>query len=1129
MRRLLNDGWEFAKLPPGSALKDALALPDSAWAAVDVPHDWLIGQEGALYEDGDGWYRRALEVSGDRLGDTWQVCFDGVYMDCDVLLNGVCLATHRYGYTAFRVTLDPALRAGCNLLMVCARHRAPSSRWYTGAGIYRDVTLDVLPPVHLLEDTLYVHSAPDGTGWRVDVRCALSGEGTATALLRDGDGRLVDEAQMVPGEDGRLAAALCVPKPRLWSPEEPKLYALTLACGAHAVERRIGLRTIAFDPARGLALNGAPFKLHGVCLHHDLGALGAAFRPEAFRRQLRLMKDMGANALRTAHNPPASAALSICDEEGMLVMDEAFDVWTLPKTAMDYARFFPDCWRQDVESWVCRDRNHPCVVLWSIGNEIQDTHLLAEGPAITAALRDEVRRHDPDGNAFVTFGSNYLPWENTRRCADLLKIVGYNYGEKYYAAHRAAHPDWVVYGSETGSILSSRGVYHFPAGANILSDEDLQCSSLGNSATSWGTRDMRACLVDDLNDPASPGQFLWSGVDYIGEPTPYHTRSCHFGMADTALFPKDFFHQVRSLWNPEPMAHIGVRWDWNAGQGIDVPVYANGASCELFLNGRSLGRKALDPRAPERSMAWWRVPYEHGTLLVRSYDAQGREIARDERRSFGDSAALRIEADRPALRADGEDIVYVTVTAADARGNPVENACDRVFAELDGPALLLGMDNGDSTDPDGYAVSDRRLFSGKLRILLGAMDRAGEATLRVRAKGLAGAALTLPILPAPIRPGVSRAFVPRTHPTGASGEPEVRRIDLAPEGDVSEGGILLTPERPELRVAAKLLPAYAAPQPIAWRLANAAGIDVPFARLIPEGDGVRIVGLSDGEAFLRASCTNGAAHPRVISQLEVALSGFGTAHLDPYGFVAGGLCDLTDGEITPGNDRGVAFARDGISMAGFTGVDFGPGGSDEITLPIFALDGEPCHIELWLGDPRQDGRLLATLRYQKPSVWNTYQPETWTLPERITGVQTLCFRLNRKLHLKGFSFARMNRAWRVRNAGDADELYGDQFRRDGTAVRDIGNNVTLLFRDLDFQDARRAALCLTGSTELPVNPIQVRIADAAGGGTVQECAFPRGARTCRFEVDVPGGRCDVAFVFLPGCRFDFERFAFERI
>lgn len=1006
MRRLLNDGWEFVRLPPGSALEDALALPDPAWARVDVPHDWLIEREDALYEDGDGWYRRALEAPEARLGDAWRLTFDGVYMDCDVLLNGARLATHRYGYTAFRVPLNPALRAGANQLMVCVRHRSPSSRWYTGAGIYRDVTLDVLPPTHMLEDTLYVHGAPDGDGYRVDVRCGLSGEGRIAATLRDWAGRRIDGAALSPGEDGLPAAALRVPEPRLWRPEDPALYALTLSCGEHTLSRRIGLRAIAFDPGRGFLLNGAPTKLRGVCLHHDLGALGAAFRPEAFRRQLRLMKDMGANALRTAHNPPASAALDICDEEGVLVVDEAFDTWLLPKTELDYARFFPDCWREDVARWILRDRNHPCVILWSIGNEIQDTHLSPDAPALTAALRDEVRRHDPAGNAAVTFANNYLPWENARRCADLLKIVGYNYGERYYAAHRAEHPDWVVYGSETGSILSSRGVYHFPAGAGILSDEDLQCSALGNSTTSWGTQDLRACLVDDLNDPASPGQFLWSGIDYIGEPTPYHTRSCYFGMVDTALFPKDFFYQIRALWNPAPTAHIGVSWDWNPGQVIDVPVYASGASCELFLNGRSLGRRALDPGIPERSMAWWRVNYAPGALLAVSYDARGNAIARHERHSFDDSAALRLEADVQSLRADGEDVAYVAVTAVDAAGNPVENACDRVYAEVDGPALLLGMDNGDSADPDGYKVTDRRLFNGKLRILLGAKDRPGEVTLRVSAEDLVGAALTLPVLPAPIRPGISRAFASRLHPTGAPKGPFARRIELAPEGGVPEGGLLLTPEHPEIFVAARTLPANACPQPIAWRLTNAAGIDVPFARLIPEEGGVRIRGASDGAAYLRASCNNGAAHPRVISQLELACTGFGGARLDPYGFVAGGLCDLADGDIAPGNDHGVAFARDGISMAGFSGVDFGPVGSNAITLPIFALDGEPCDIQLWLGDPREGGRLLSTLRYQKPSIWNTYQPETWTLPETLTGVQTLCFQLDRKLHLQGFRFER---------------------------------------------------------------------------------------------------------------------------
>lgn len=1128
MQRLLNDHWKFAKLDADATLADALALPDGAWRAVDIPHDWLIEDAGDLYQSGTGWYRRALDAPEDCAGQAWLLRFDGVYMDCDVLLNGEILCTHRNGYTAFDVDLSFSLRPGRNDLMVCVRHRSPCSRWYSGAGIFRDVTLSVLPKRHIAPDGVYVHSAPAQDGaWRMMVDIELEGEGEALPVslrLEDAEGREIAVAAL--GDSGdRLRAALTVKKPALWRCETPSLYTLSIARGGQEISMRVGLRKTEFDPKRGFILNGVPTKLRGVCLHHDLGCLGAAFNAAAFRRQIHLMKRMGANALRTTHNPPAARALDICDEEGILVVDEFTDVWEMSKTKYDYARFFPDCWEADVRSWIRRDRNRACVVMWSLGNEIPDIHVSERGEAITRALKAAVEQHDPAFNARATQGSNYMPWAGAQKCADILKLAGYNYAEKYYDAHRAAHPDWVVYGSETASLLSSRGVYHFPAAANILSDEDLQCSALGNNFTSWGTQDMRRCLVDDLNDPASMGQFLWSGTDYIGEPTPYHTRSCYFGMADTAGFPKDVYYQVQAAWTDAPMIHIGMRWDWNPGQLIDVPVYTNAASCELFLNGASLGRKDVDKRVPKKSVAWWRVPYAPGTLRAAAYGADGAILAQDERASFGDSVKLILEPERETLLADGEDTAFIAVRAVDAQGRDVANAADRVFVEVSGALRLLGMDNGDSTDADGYKVSDRRLFNGRLVIAVGASDAPGEAVVRAASPGLAGAEARLTVLPADGREGRSRAFTAWTAPSGAPDRIDARRIELIPDGAMA-----LSPENPEVTVRARLLPESATGQPIAWRVVNAAGIDSPCAEITPVPGGARVKGLGDGQLYLRAACDNGAAHARVISQLELSLEGFGATWLDPYEFIAGGLCDFTHGEITSGNEQGIAFARDGVSMAGFSHLDFGAVGSDTITIPVFELDNAPVDIRLWLGDPQAGGRLLDTLHYEKPSIWNEYQAETWRLPERLTGLQTLCFELNRKIHMKGFSFARQSRAWLRLRAGEADEVYGDEFTRDGGAIRGIGNNVSIVLRDMDFGQAHAARLTIAGQTPLEVNPIQVRVSGASGEEMLIECPFTgAGSAEQAFDVALPGGKCNVTFVFLPGSRFDFEALQFTPV
>lgn len=1125
MQKLFNDGWEFALLPIDSAVEDLGKLATEDWQAVDIPHDWLIEDATRLYADGDGWYRRALRV--EALEGVWRLRFDGVYMDCDVLLNGRVIATHRYGYTAFDVDLTEGLNAGDNQILVHVRHRAPNSRWYSGAGIFRDVTLSVLPSRHIKPDGLYITWLPDG----LRVIAELTGTGARHMLeieLYDAAGELVDKAISIDRGD-TTCVKLMVPEPVRWSCRQPYLYRLKCIYGDQCIEQRVGLRETAFDPNRGFLLNGEPVKLHGVCLHHDLGALGAAFNAVAFRRQIRLMKAMGANALRTAHNPPAARALDICDEEGILVIDEAFDMWEQSKTPWDYARFFPECWQSDVASWVRRDRNHPCVILWSIGNEIQDTYGGARGLEVTKLLRDAVVKHDPDGHAAVTLGSNYMPWAGGQNCADAVKLAGYNYGERLYAQHHAEHPDWVIYGSETASLLSSRGIYHFPLNTKVLSEEDLQCSALGNSTTSWGTQDMRACLVDDMNTPWSMGQFLWSGIDYIGEPTPYHTRSCYFGMMDTAGFPKDLYYQVKAVWQQTPVVHIGVNWDFNLGQWIDVPVYTNGARCELLLNGVSQGVRTVDLTRAETSVPTWRLPFAQGTLTARAYGSDGRVVAEDTRQTSGDAVALRLCAERLHLLADGEDVGFVEVSAIDAEGHPVENAANRIHVKLSGPIRLLGMDNGDSTDPDGYKVASRCLFSGKLLIMVGAKDAPGEAEVCVTSEGLESAALTLTLLRAKPREGASLCFSEVLSEPQPTCRIPARRIALMALDDPR-----LTPEHRACRFAARLLPQNADSQPIAFRVVNAAGIESPCAVVerVSESDTglaeVRVLGRGDGQVYLRATCDNGDTHPHVISQTELTIEGFGMPGLDPYAFVSAGLYDFSHGLITSGNEKGVAFDRAGESVVGFTQVDFGAVGSNRITLPVFALDGDAYTIELWLGDPHAGGRLLDRLPYQMPSIWNTYQPKTWQLSERLTGAQTISFRMTRKIHLKGFQFERLERAWLPLTAGEADSVYGDTFERRGTAVTGIGNNVTLSFENMDFGGLETVRLTIRGKTPLAVNPIQVRCVNDAGETEISECAFRGDGQSAQaFTVNVPKGLCKVAFVFLPGCQFDFEGFQFD--
>lgn len=1121
MERLFNDEWSFVKLPHGSTLADARA---AQWEAVDLPHDFLIGQKDNLYETADGWYRRELTVDAEALNRVWILSFDGVYMDCDVLINSKVAATHRYGYTAFDVDMSGYIVAGSNEVMVHIRHQSPNSRWYSGAGIYRDVTLYCLPQRHIPLDGTYVTMTQSENIWQVTVRTELTGPETGESIchrLLNREGVCVAEC-VIPAVGDRSEAILMVERPSLWSCETPVLYWLETSLGEQVVRQRIGFRSIRFTPDQGLFVNEKPVKLHGVCLHHDLGALGSAFHEKAARRQLLAMRDMGVNALRTSHNPPAKQVMDLCDELGILVVNEAFDMWERPKTSFDNARFFKETYREDVASWVRRDRNHPSLLMWSIGNEILDTHVDDRGQEVTRLLAKEVRRHDPCGNGKVTIGSNYMSWEGAQRCAEWVDAVGYNYGERLYDAHHKAHPGWVIYGSETASALSSRGIYRFPKSANILSDEDLQCSSLGNSTSSWGTRDMRACIVDDLNTPYSLGQFLWSGIDYIGEPTPYHTRSCYFGMMDTCCFPKDYWYMFRALWTDKPMAHIGVYWDWNPGQMIDVPVMTNGAEAELLLNGRSLGRKKVNRLSVEDCLPQWRVAFEPGILCAKAYDITGKIIAEECRYTPEDSAQIVLSAEDDALFADGEDMTFVTISMQDRNGHPVENAVDRVQVTVSGAGRLLGVDNGDSTDRDGYKTTTRRLFSGKLLAIIGAGTNPGVTRIEAVSTGKRSAVLEIPVRPGNAVPGRSASYTCPDRPV--SEEVPVRRIALTPFESTS-----LTKEHPSVRFGVRVYPANADPQPINYRITNAKGIESPCASVAADEDSVTVTALGDGEIYLRATCNNGYDHPRVVSQQEITISGVGMPNLDPYGFVVGGLYDLSAGDIASGNEQGVSFARDGESMVGYTHVDFGPIGSDEITLPIFALDDKLYQMAMYLGNPYEGGELIAILPYQKKSIWNVYQPETYRLPKRLTGLQTLCFVMTQKVHMKGFSFTRQSRAWMEQSALQADMVYGDSFIRTKEGVTNIGNNVSLVYEQMDFGDAKEAMLTIDGRTSLAVNPVTIRFQREDGEELTTLAQFKGGLRSKQeFAIFVLPGVCRVSFVFLPGSQFDFYGFKFSK-
>lgn len=1126
MDERLNSGWSFCKLPLGSQYEDLL---DVEWSRVDLPHDWLISQQD-LYQSNDGWYTRTLHI--ETLADSFYMLrFEGVYMDCSVIINGEKACDHTYGYTTFDCHMTPFLHEGENSIHVHVRHPAPNTRWYSGAGIFRDVTLHLLQNVHIAMDGLYVQV--DGDAGTVQIETEIerfvagdSAQQMITYALYSPQGECVQTKSDIVCGEGTHTMAFTVETPALWSCDSPSLYPLVTTFGNQTIKTNIGFRTFEMTPDRGFFLNGKALKIKGVCLHHDLGLLGAAYNRAAARRQLVKMQGMGVNALRTSHNPPASDVMNLCDELGILVVDELFDMWERPKTPFDNARFFLDTYKYDVRSWVRRDRNHPSILMWSIGNEILDTHIDGRGLEITLMLKEEVTKNDPRGNAKITIGSNFMPWEGAQNCASAVDIAGYNYGEKCYEQHHAEHPEWIIYGSETASSLASRGVYRFPIEAPILSDSDMQCSALGNSASSWGTKSMETCLVDDLNTPYSLGQFIWTGTDYIGEPTPYFTRNSYYGQVDTAGYEKDVYYLFQSLWTDaksNPMIHIGVYWDFNEGQIIDVPVYSNASEVELLLNGNVVGRKKLDPHSIQDCDAKWKLPYQRGILEARGYDEAGNLIAQDMQKSFGCADHIVLTPESTDLSASGEDIAFVEISMADVEGNLVLNANNRVSVKVAGKGRLLGLDNGDSADVDGYHISSRCLFSGKLLAMIGTTKEAGEIVVTASSQGHEDAVLHLHSNETITQEGVSCIRCVSAEPA-QQGIP-IRKLEIKVMGSTH-----LNPENPTCEVSVAALPQNATYHDITWAMTNELGIDTPCAKIIQEDGKVYVEAQGDGQIYLRAMTNNGYNHPRIISQMEFSIEGMGIPFIDPYEFVAGGLYDISSGEIGPGNERGASTAHDGWSMFGFTNVNFGDAGADEVTIPVFTVNDEEYPIYIYCGDPREGGETLGTYVYQKPSIWNVYQPITCQLPHPLYGVQTICFALDRKVHVKGFSCTRRVKAYTALPAIRCDRVYGDQFEKTERGIESIGNNVTIAYENMNFEGAESVGLSISGRTSLPSQPVHVRMLNGEGEETSQlvEFAGKTDIITQSFMINALTGICTVSLVFLPGSQFDFYEMQFHR-
>ncbi|MDO7905316.1 glycoside hydrolase family 2 TIM barrel-domain containing protein [Paenibacillus sp. JX-17] len=1146
-----NGNWYFTKQPLHATLADAAA--SRSWMPVTLPHDWLIYDTKQLYENGEGWYRKQFTLPEFDEDTLYSLRFEGVYMNATLYVNNQIAGEWKYGYSTFEFDITPYVTPGENTIYVRVIHESPNSRWYSGAGIYRSVWLKTYTKSHVAADGIYISAAQqDHDIWNVDAATELVLDArdagsvfTLRHTIRDPHGEvvlqdLVSVESLNSNPSLVVDCRLPVTQPLLWDLNHPYLYTLqTELLRNHEVlgeeRQHFGFRRVHLDSQQGFFLNGRHLKLYGVCQHHDLGCLGAAVNRTALKRQIRLLQEMGVNAIRTAHNMPAVELMELADEMGVLIVSEAFDMWERSKTPYDYARFFPEWWRRDIASWVRRDRNHPSLIMWSIGNEIYDTHADERGQEVTKALMDEVLIHDPKSNAFVTIGSNYMPWENAQKCADIVKVAGYNYGEKYYDQQHAEHPDWIIYGSETASTVQSRGIYHFPLAQPVLADDDEQCSALGNSSTSWGAKSTEACIISDRDAAYSLGQFIWTGFDYIGEPTPYFTKNSYFGQLDTAGFPKDSYYIYQAEWTDyrtHPMVHVFPYWDFSEGQLIDVRVCSNAPRVELFFNGLSQGTCEIDHAHGSKLLGEWQLPYMSGELHAIAYDEHGQIVAEERRSSFSDAAALVLEPDRYEMSADGQDLIFVTVSAVDSEGRPVENANNRVHFTVEGPGRLVGLDNGDSTDYDPYKGTNRRMFSGRLLAVIAGTLEPGRITLHASSPGITPSVLQLDAREiAPAAPGEERCLY-ADNPLEAKAqnakdsenvEIPVRKLEIiCPEGQI------LTPDQASLPVRVQLHPAGSTYQNVQWRITNAAGVDTNIASIRTDGQQAVVTGLGDGTVYIRCGTTNGADGIRLYSQLELTLTGFGQAHLDPYEFVSAAYHSSASTNLTNGNERGVATAREGESLIVFERVDLGSYGADEIILPIFSLDGEAFPLEIWKGIPHQaEAELLTTVTYQKPSRWNVYQEETYQLPQRLTGLTTLSFLLRRKIHLKGFQFKRRHKAYELLAALDSSKIYGDTFTRTATAIESIGNNVSLIFEDMDFGQETCSRIRICGRTSLDKNTIQI-LFSSPDGETRQLIEFEGSDRynEQEFPLEPVSGRQTVTFLFLPGSQFDFRSFQF---
>jgi beta-galactosidase len=771
-----DKGWHFHLGDVSDGQKTS--LNDAGWRMLNLPHDWSIEgkfskdnpatPEGGALPGGIGWYRKTFTVPAASKGKLVYIDFDGVYQKSDVWVNGHHLGFRPNGYISFRYELTPYLNfGGQNTIAVKVDNSVqPNSRWYSGSGIYRNVWLVTTNKVAIdhwgtFVTTPEVSSKSASISLQIKVKNNTAASDLAVkTTIYDAAGKAVaSHEDAVSGSKLKDSVILidqkfAVTKPTLWSVEQPYLYKVSTSVIVNnklvdSYTTPLGIRYFNFDADKGFSLNGKPMKILGVCDHHDLGSLGAAVNTRALERQLQMLKAMGCNGIRTSHNPPAPELLELCDKMGFIVMDEAFDCWEWKKAEYDYHLFFKEWHKRDLEDQVLRDRNHPSVIIWSIGNEIPqqgDTSALRIAPELAGIV------HSLDTSRPITTANDRPDTSNKIIKSGAIDLIGYNYHEYDYAKFHSRYPGKKFIATETTSGLETRGHYDMPSDSIRIwpsrydkpftdGNKDNSVSAYDNVRPAWGSTHEATWKVMKKYDFLS-GMFIWTGWDYLGEPTPYSwpSRSSYFGIIDLAGFPKDIYYMYQSEWTDKTVLHIFPNWNWQPGKTVDVWAFYNHADeVELFLNGKSLGVKK---KSGDDLHVMWRIKYEPGTLKAVSRK-DGKVVLTREIHTAGKPAKIELIADRKNIRADGKDLSFVSVRILDKDGNLVPDAANTVNFKINGEGFIAGVDNGDEVSHDPFKASYRKAFNGLALAIIQTKEKAGTITLTASANGLQGATVSL--------------------------------------------------------------------------------------------------------------------------------------------------------------------------------------------------------------------------------------------------------------------------------------------------------------------------------------------------------------------------------------------------